>query len=404
MKSLAISFSGALASKLVPPVLQIALLAIVARAGPLEDVGAFALASALGFACGSLAEAGFMTSLAAPTAYFGVASPPMRHTLRLRVLLAVSGSLLFLAFYAAGVGSYDERLLVASPLPAVLALGYGYAGAINAADKLQLEGAITALESAVTLLVALLAPSVEGALGGLIAGRVAGLLARIRVTRHVDRNERHLLVSPFTVQQPFLLVTLVSVLHGQADIIGLGFAGASITLAIYAPLLRTAYSGLLIAEALAWSLYGAAGAKLDAAESGQRLVARWRVLGVALGLIVTLVFGVLAQPFLEALLDENLRGLTGPILVLMVAIMVRWGAFIASVDIVRRGDQHRRAGPLAVSAATLVLCMTVSVIVGADLVWIAAGRLLSEVVLLAGYIRIVRTPLQRSGADASRQA
>src|SRR5712692_5605600 len=58
-------------------------------------------------------------------------------------------------------------------------------------------------------------------------------------------------------------------------------ASALLVAAVYAPLLRTAYSTLLSAEALSWSLFG--GANPDEHERSSRLGQTWRPLTMVLG-------------------------------------------------------------------------------------------------------------------------
>jgi hypothetical protein len=94
-RALFVHFAGSAVMRFAPPLLQLAMLVIVARRGSLEDVGALALASAVSFMCGALAEAGFSTTLSIPRVTFGVADPPLRATATLRVGAAVGGSVLY---------------------------------------------------------------------------------------------------------------------------------------------------------------------------------------------------------------------------------------------------------------------------------------------------------------------
>ena len=59
-------------------------------------------------------------------------------------------------------------------------------------------------------------------------------------------------------QLPFALAAIAFVVQGQADILAVGFFSSLALAAVYAPLLRTAYSTLLSAEALSWGLFGSA--------------------------------------------------------------------------------------------------------------------------------------------------
>src|ERR671934_1487478 len=105
-RDLFLHFGGAAVSKLAPPLVQLVLLLLVARGAPLDDVGRLALASAVSFLCGSLAELGFATTLSIPRPTFGTATPPLRATRRVRVVSALAGSLLYLVLWGAGFGSH----------------------------------------------------------------------------------------------------------------------------------------------------------------------------------------------------------------------------------------------------------------------------------------------------------
>ncbi len=59
-------YIGALGSRLLPPAVQLLLIVLVAQQGTLSDVGRLALASAVSFTCGGLAEIGLQTSLSVP--------------------------------------------------------------------------------------------------------------------------------------------------------------------------------------------------------------------------------------------------------------------------------------------------------------------------------------------------
>src|SRR2546423_7582435 len=83
-------FAGAAVTKLAPPLVQLLLLLLVARESTLDDVGRLALASAVSFLCGALAELGFMTTLSIPPPQFGVEAPTLHATARVRVDSAIA--------------------------------------------------------------------------------------------------------------------------------------------------------------------------------------------------------------------------------------------------------------------------------------------------------------------------
>src|SRR5919199_983010 len=79
-RHLFLHFAGAAVTKLAPPLVQLVLLLLVARDSTLDDVGRLALASAVSFLCGAMAELGFQTTLSIPRPTFGTAAPPLRAT------------------------------------------------------------------------------------------------------------------------------------------------------------------------------------------------------------------------------------------------------------------------------------------------------------------------------------
>src|SRR5687768_4857674 len=318
-------FTGAGVTKLAPPLVQFALLLFVARRGSLDDVGLLALGSAIAFLCGALAELGLATSFSMPRVAFGTDGPPLRATRRLRMGSAALGSVVFMLLWAAGVGGRDPVLLLAAPLPIALALAYGYSGAMNASGRLRYEIPVTVGESLLILAIALLgstvAPALSASLAALTVGRGAGTAVRMLLVRRIPQSRAPRVPGVARIQAPFMLATMGWVLQGQVDIVVLGYVGALATLAIYAPLVRTAYSALLSAEALSWALFG--GANPEDREGGGRLTRRWRPLSLGFGVVVAPGFVAVAQPFLEFLLDRDVQDVGTPALLFGFVILAR---------------------------------------------------------------------------------
>ncbi|MDX6674762.1 MAG: polysaccharide biosynthesis protein PslH [Solirubrobacteraceae bacterium] len=384
-------FTGAGVAKLAPPFVQFVLLLLVARAGSLDDVGRLALASAAAFLCGALAELGLATSLSIPKVTFATDGAPLRATRRLRLTAALLGCVLYVALWAAGLGGHDPVLLLVAPLPFALALAYGYAGAMNASGELHYEIPISLGESVLVLAIALLGalaiPALTAALAALLIGRFAGLVARMVVIRRLPQSDVEHLPGVVRAQLPFALATVAFVIQGQADILAVGFFSALAVAAVYAPLLRTAYSTLLSAEALSWSLFG--GANPDEHAGSGRLGRSWRPLTMVLGVVVAIVFVLLAQPFLHLLLDRPVPNLTGAVLLFGAVIVTRFGALMLHVDVLRAGRQRDEIPVLFASAAVLAVFGIIAA--SADsLTGLAGARLASELLIAAGFVVIRR--------------
>src|ERR671938_587583 len=238
-RHLLLHFAGAAVTKLAPPLVQLVLLLLVARDSTLDDVGRLALASAVSFLCGATAELGFQTTLSIPRPTFGTSAPPLRATGRVRVASALAGSLLYVVLWGAGLGSHGAVFLLVAPLPFLLALSYGYAG---------------------------------------------GTLARAILVRDLPQSAEAAVGPLFRAQLPFALATLAIVFQGQADMLAIGFFGTLGLAGLYGPLLRTAYSTLLSAEAFSWGLYG--DAHPDERPGGGLLARHWRAATMALGVVL----------------------------------------------------------------------------------------------------------------------
>jgi len=379
------SFQGAALSKIAPAVVQLALLVLVARSGDVRAVGLLAIASALAFGCASIAEAGFGTSFAVSRIAFGADLPPLRATRLVRTTAAALGSAGFVLFWAAGVGDREYALLIATPLPFLLALGYGYAGALNAGGRLAAEGGIAVVESLLVLAVAMaLIPWVDplpGALIGLVVGRCIGTTARnLLVAGSQGDTARR--VDGWRAQRSYFVATVVIVAHGQADILVLGTVASPELVGVYAPLLRLAYASLLLAEAASWALFGAAGdaSEGSGASGGRSMFSRpFFVGGVVLGVSFLALYG----PVFSFVLDQPVPPLAAA-LPLALAIPIRFLAFSSTVRIVRAGWQVARVPVLLAAFATLLVGSVLASAEG-SLAGLALSRFGSEVVIASGY-------------------
>ncbi|HEV2068747.1 MAG TPA: hypothetical protein VGR26_03015 [Acidimicrobiales bacterium] len=309
--------------------------------------------------------------------------------------------MLFMVAWAAGLGAHDWRLLLATPLPLALALGYGYAGAMNAGGALDREGHVTVAESVAVIalasvLVALSIDPLAASLVALTVGRGVGALGRGLLLRSLPSSDCELSRGAITNQMWFGASTVVLALQGQADLLILGILGQFVQLAVYGPLLRTAYGTVLIAEALAWALLGRAGDSVGNNElrpSGARLsvawlLRHWRAVGVVLGGTVAVAFVVAAAPVVQFILGRPVSGLTIPVIVFAGDIILRFLSFVQTVEIVRSGRQSER---IAVGlAATAVLVLMVLTLTAFSLTGLAFARLLSEATLVLGFQRVIR--------------
>jgi glycosyltransferase involved in cell wall biosynthesis/O-antigen/teichoic acid export membrane protein len=378
-------------SKLAPPLVQLVLLLLVARNGTLDDVGRLALASAVSFLCGSLAELGFTTTLSIPRPTFGTAAPPLRATARVRIASALAGSLLYVVLWGAGLGSHDRVFLLVAPLPFLLALSYGYAGAMNASGRLRIEGAVSAAES-VAIVVIAVAGSLAGSaltwsLVALTAGRAGGTLARAVYVRNLPQSTEAAVAPLFRAQLPFALAAFAIVFQGQADMLAIGFFGTLGLAAVYGPLLRTAYSTLLSAEAFSWGLYGDAHPEEHA--PGGLFARHWRAASMALGVVLAIAFAFLAEPFLRFLLHRSLPSLTLAIALFAVVIVLRFAALVLNVEILRAGRQRDEIPVLAVASVVLAVGAVVAAR-HASIAGLAGARLASEGITAAGYFALAR--------------
>jgi O-antigen/teichoic acid export membrane protein len=375
--------AGGVVSKLAPSLVQLVLLVIVARKGTLDDVGRLALASAATFLCGNLAEVGTMTSLSLPQQYFGEQFPPLRATRTLRWTAAAAGTAVYGLLWAAGLGSHETIFLAGLALPALLAISFGYGGALNATGALAAEGAVSVAESVFVIGLAfaffeVMSP-VAAALVALSVARAAGTLARAAILRRRPQSRARRVEGAVRAQLWFLATSAAIVVEGQADVVVLGFVGTFALLGVYGPLLRTCYSAFLVAEGLSLALYGLDEAKLR----------RWRAGGIAIGVLCAAVFAAAARPVLELIVSETLHHLTWPVVLLAVLIPIRFYGYVLGVDLVRAGRQVERIPALLVATAML----TAGAIVGwqtGSLTWLASFRLASEVAITAGFFYLVR--------------
>src|ERR687885_2193531 len=384
-RHLFLHFAGAAVTKLAPPLVQLVLLLLVARGGTLDDVGRLALASAISFLCGALAELGFGTTLSIPRPTFGISAPPLRATARVRVGSALAGSLPYLVLWGAGFGSHGAVFLLVAPLPFLLALSYGYSGAMNASGRLRIEGAVSIAESLAIVAIAVVGTLVGSALTwslvALTVGRAGGTLARAILVRDLPQSNDGAPGPLFRAQLPFALATVAIVFQGQADMLAIGFFGTLALAGLYGPLLRTTYSTLLSAEAFSWGLYGDAH---PGERPGAGLLARhWRAASMALGVVLAISFAFLAEPFLRFLLDRSLPDLTLAIALFAVVIVLRFAALVLNVDILRAGRQRDEIPVLAVASAVLAIGAVLAAR-SASIAGLAGTRLASEAITAAG--------------------
>lgn len=391
MRSTAAKFGGGVASKLAPSLVGLLLIRLVAQEGTLDDVGRLGLATATAYLCGSLAEMGMMTSLSLPQEYFGVAAPPLRATRTARSLAAAAGSALYGVLWLAGLGGHEPILLLALPLPFLLALSYGYIGAMNAGGALNTEGAIAAGEAvaAVVLTVVLgqTTSTLAAALVALGASKWLGTLARLLALRGLPKHAGASVPGVVRQQLWFLTSGGATVLHGRLDLLVLGFGGPLSLVGIYSTLLRACYSTFLVAEGLTLAMYST-----EEAESSSRAVRRWRVTGLVIGLVAGTAFLIAAGPLLPVILDRPIENLLVPIILLAVLIPVRFAGYVQSIDLVRAGRQAARIPVLVVALAVLLVGGIVGWRTG-SLTWLAGLRLASEAVVTLGFLYLARRGL-----------
>lgn len=394
-RSAAPVLAGGVVSKAAPSVVQLVLLLLVAREGSIEDVGRLALASAVTFLCGNLAEAGTMTSLSLPQTYFGERHPPLRATRTLRFGAALAGSALYGLLWAAGLGSHELVFLLGLPLPALLGLSFGYGGALNGTGALAGEGVVSVAESALVVGVALaLFPEVSPVAAALIAlsvGRAAGTLVRAALLHRLPQSRVERVPGALRAQAWLLASTAAIVIQGQADVVVLGFAGAFTLLGIYGPLLRACYSTFLLAEGISLAMYST--------EQWRR----WRAGAIAIGVAAAAGFLVVAEPLVELVVSQTLQHLGWPVLLLALLIPVRFAGYIVSVDLLRAGRQAVRI-PVLVAGTLILVGGAIAGWRTGSLTWLAGFRLGSELVLTAGFLYLAqrsRLPAPGSPPDPS---
>jgi polysaccharide biosynthesis protein PslH len=388
-RDLFLHFTGAAVTKLAPPLVQLVLLLLVARNGTLADVGRLALASAVSFLCGSLAALGLT----------------LRATARVRIASALAGSLLYVVLWGAGLGSHDGVFLLVSPLPFLLALSYGYAGAMNASGRLRIESAVSVAESVAIVVIAvggsLAGSALTWSLVALTVGRAGGTLARAVVVRTLPHSTEAAAGPLFRAQLPFALAAFAIVFQGQADMLAIGFFGTLGLAAVYGPLLRTAYSTLLSVEAFSWGLYGDAHPEEQA--PGSLFARHWRAASMALGAVLAIAFAFLAEPFLRFLLDRSLPNLTLAIALLAVVIVLRFAALVLNVEILRAGRQRDEIPVLAVGSVVLAVGAVVAAR-STSIAGLAGARLASEAITAAGYFWLARrAPVRRRVVPSPRR-
>jgi O-antigen/teichoic acid export membrane protein len=178
----------------------------------------------------------------------------------------------------------------------------------------------------------------------------------------------------------------VTVVQGQLDIVVIGFLGTLTLAALYGPLLRAAYSVLLIPEALSWALYG------DAARSrvfGREGRVSTRTFFVTLGLATGIAFAVSAQPFMSLLLGRSIHGLLLAVLLFALVIPIRSLSSSFGIELVRSGRQAKRI-PIIAGAGVVLLAGAATAAVSGSITGLAAARLASEIVIVLGYRTILR--------------
>lgn len=324
-----------------------------------------------------------MTSLSLPQTYFGERFPPLRATRKLRFTAAVAGSVVYGLLWAAGMGSHETVFLVGLGLPALLALSFGYAGALNGTGALGTEGVVSVLESLLVIGIAYalfpIMSVVSACLVALTIARAAGTVARGAVARRRPQSPSAHIPGALRSQLGFLASSAATVVEGQADVVILGFLSTFALLGVYGPLLRTAYVLFLIAEGISLAMYS----------MSDRDSRRWRTGTLVIGVVAAIIFGVLANPLLDLLLTGTQPNLLWPLLLLALLIPVRFAGYTVSVEIVRAGRQVARIPVLVV--ATLIL--VAGAIVGwqsGSLTWLAGFRLASEVAITLGFLYLAR--------------
>ena len=387
-------FGGAAVTKLAPPLLQLGLLVLVARAGSLDDVGRLTVASAIAFLCGAIGELGFTTSLSIPRVAFGVEDPPLRWTAPLRIAGGVGGTALYIALWSAGLGGHDHALLLVAPLPCALALSYGYAGSMNASGLLRIEGMVSVAESVAVLALALAGSIVVGALpaalGALTIGRAGGAAVRAILVRRLPQSP----VRGSGVvrrQRWYALATFATVWQGQADMLVIGYFGTFAVAAVYGLLLRSAASVVLIAEAFTWALYGRAH-PAERQELG-RIGQHWRAAALAAAVAFAGIFLVLARPFLHLVLNRHV-GIGAAIVLFAGVIVVRFAMLVLNVDILRAGRQREQIPIVGLAAIALAVGAFVAVRAH-SLTGLGAARIGSEFVIAAGFFGLSRLAPRR---------
>ena len=186
----------------------------------------------------------------------------------------------------------------------------------------------------------------------------------------------------------FVAAGAVVVIAGQVDVLAAGFVSAFATLGVFSPLMRTAYSLALIAEALSWSLYGRAGSDAPTSRTA-RFVQNWSVSAPIIGLGCAVVFVAVAPWFVPLVVDADVGSIIGPVLLFAGAIVARFVTFSFSLRLIRAGRQRARLPGLLVATVVLLGSGVVGAL-AASVTVLAAGRLVAEIVVAAAYALAVR--------------
>ncbi len=204
---------------------------------------------------------------------------------------------------------------------------------------------------------------------------------------------------------PFALSMLLTLLYERADVVIIGFWLGEEQAGLYAPAVTLMSSLFLIPAALfgvlvpLWSrLYATRGRAIWSS-------ARTFLLGSSgLGLLMAGGVALLAHPLIRLVYGDEFRAAGDVLVVLSAILFLRCLTFVAASLIVAVGRQQQRVVVQAMAAA-LNVGLNLALVQRVGIVGVAGVYVLSEAVLMLGYLLLIRRwlhqPSERAPAPAS---
>ena len=203
---------------------------------------------------------------------------------------------------------------------------------------------------------------------------------------------------------PFALSMLLTLLYERADVLIVGFWLGEEQAGLYAPAV-TLMSSLFLIPAALFGVLVPLWSRLHATRG--RAVwqsARTFLLGsIGLGIALAASVALLAHPLINFVYGEEFRAAGDVLVVLSAILFLRCLTFVAASLIVAVGWQQQRVGVQALAAA-LNVGLNVAIVQRLGIVGVAGVYVLSEAVLMLGYLLLIRRWLKQPAPAASPAA